>query len=56
MQWVATYGASAWAVSSKVDVKLPDGREQSYFSKVCSLLLNPPEQISASSIFETMPT
>ncbi|KAF5010442.1 hypothetical protein FDECE_3411 [Fusarium decemcellulare] len=34
VQWVATYGASAWAVSSKVDVKLPDDREQSYFSKV----------------------
>ncbi|KAF9773962.1 hypothetical protein IL306_008099 [Fusarium sp. DS 682] len=32
--WVATYGASAWAISSKVDVKLPDGQEQSYFSKV----------------------
>ncbi|KAF4970429.1 hypothetical protein FSARC_2549 [Fusarium sarcochroum] len=34
VQWVATYGASAWAISSKVDITLHDGKEQSYFSKI----------------------
>ncbi|KAI3320813.1 Fructosamine kinase-domain-containing protein [Xylariaceae sp. AK1471] len=34
IKWVATYGASFWAISSKVDTELSDGTEQSYFLKV----------------------
>ncbi|KAI0158133.1 Fructosamine kinase-domain-containing protein [Xylariaceae sp. FL1272] len=34
VKWVATYGASFWAISSKVDTELPDGKGQSYFLKV----------------------
>ncbi|KAM7207785.1 Fructosamine kinase domain containing protein [Naviculisporaceae sp. PSN 640] len=34
IKWVATYGASFWAVSSKIDAILPNGEEQSYFLKV----------------------
>jgi protein-ribulosamine 3-kinase len=32
--WVSTHGASFWAITTKVDVQLADGRSQSYFLKV----------------------
>ncbi|KAI1267770.1 Fructosamine kinase-domain-containing protein [Xylariaceae sp. FL1019] len=34
VKWVATRGASFWAINSKVDTELPDGKLQSYFLKV----------------------
>lgn len=34
IKWVSTYGASFWAISSKVDAVLPDGQEKCYFVKV----------------------
>lgn len=32
--WVATHGASFWAISTKIDTELIDGTKQSYFMKV----------------------
>lgn len=32
--WVATHGASFWAISTKIDVELEDGSPKSYFMKV----------------------
>ncbi|KAI1276258.1 Fructosamine kinase-domain-containing protein [Xylaria sp. FL0933] len=34
VKWVATRGASFWAINSKIDTKLSDGMTQSYFLKV----------------------
>ncbi|KAI1164466.1 Fructosamine kinase-domain-containing protein [Nemania serpens] len=34
IKWVATYKASFWAISSKIDTELSDGTNQSYFLKV----------------------
>lgn len=34
IKWVSAYGGSSWAISRKVDVVLPSGREKSYFAKV----------------------
>jgi protein-ribulosamine 3-kinase len=37
--WVATYGASFWAISTKIDVELEDARKQSYFMKVSAITI-----------------
>ena len=34
IEWVATHGASFWAITTKIDTKQEDGSEQSYFLKV----------------------